>query len=225
MSTYVAGLSYEDTLISEYQDAAKRAAMAEDEIDATVLESGELNFGDGYTSLLLEYLQRQYADWTRRHVRQTKAQEELFKNICIVQLEIRDATQAGRSTKDAMKTLQDLMDSANIKPKQQTDNSLVEQNTFGTLIQRWEQEKPIPEPSPEWRDVDNIGQYITVWFQGHLSKMFGFKNDDAAQYEEEVAKYTVEPPYYGDDSLDDVNAPNSEAMFGGVSDGGDTDVS
>lgn len=224
MSKYVVGLSYEDTLIREYKDAAKRAAMAEDEIDATLLEKGELNFGDGYTSQQLEYLQRQYEDWTSRHECQTKVQEELFKNICIVQLEIRDATQAGRSTKDAMKTLQDLMDSANIKPKQQTDNSLVEQNTFGTLIQRWEQEKPIPEPSPEWRDVDNIGKYITVWFQGHLSKMFGFKNDAAAQYEEEVAKYTVEPPYYGDDSLDDVNAPNSEAMFGSVNDDGDADV-
>lgn len=220
MSKYTIGLSYADTLIKEYREAAQRAAMAETEVDGDIIEKAERNFGEGYSTQQLEYLQRQYEDWTSRHECQTKVQEELFKNICIVQLEIRDATQQGRSTKDAMKTLQDLMDSANIKPKQQTDNSLVEQNTFGTLIQKWENEKPIPKPAPEWRDADNIGKYITVWFQGHLSKMFGFKNDAAAQYEEEIAKYTVDPPYYGDEALDDVNVPNAEAMFGG---GGEAD--
>ena len=48
--------------------------------------------------------------------------------------------------------------------------------TFGQLIDKWEQEKPIPEPDEEFKDVDKIGLYIDVFFKGHLSKMMGLKN-------------------------------------------------
>lgn len=103
---------------------------------------------------------------------------------------------------DALKVFQDLLGTANLKPSQNSDNSMVEQNTFGTLIKKWENTRPISEPLPEWQDVDGIRKYITVYFLGHFCKMLGIRNKYSAAYEEEMAKYRVEmPEYEGDDDV------------------------
>ena len=106
-----------------------------------------------------------------------------------------------------MKTFQDLLGSANLKPAQNNDNTLSDTNTFGTLIKKWEDEKPIPEPDAEWRDVDGIIRYISIYFLGHLCKMMHIKNSYSKMYEEEMAKYKVEKPEYEDDD---------EALFDSV---------
>lgn len=163
-----------------------------------------------------QFLEDQYLDWTTRHECNTKAQEEIFKQICYVQLDILKAKKAKESTKDLTKTLQDLLDTANLKPKQTKDNTLAEQNTFGTLIRKWENEKPIPEPDPEWKDVDGIAKYITVYFLGHLCKMMGIKNTYSRMYEEEMSKYKVDKPEYEDD-----DEALFDAVFGGELDDSD----
>ena len=167
-------------------------------------------FGLGYTPEQYIFLQSQYEDWTKRHVCETKAQEELFKNLCIAQLNINIAQQTNGRVAEAMKTFQDLLGSANLKPTQTNDNALADTNTFGTLIKRWESELPIPEPDPEWKDVDGIIRYISIYFLGHLCKMMGIKNSYSKMYEDEMAKYKVEKPEYeGDD----------EALFDAVFNG------
>jgi hypothetical protein len=155
-------------------------------------------FGMGFSEEEYVFLQEQYADWTTRHECKTKAQEELFKALCFAQLNIVNAQKTGNS-KDALKSFQDLLGSSNLKPSQTNDNTLSDQNTFGTLIKKWENEKPIPEPNPEWKDVDGIVRYITVWFLGHLCKMMGIKNSYSRMYEEEMHKYEVEKPEYEED--------------------------
>ena len=68
------------------------------------------------------------------------------------------------------------------------------------MIDKWENEEPIPEPKEEWKDVDGIVKYITVWFFGHLCKMLNIKNSYCRMYEEEIKKLTVERPnLYEDD--------------------------
>ena len=68
-----------------------------------------------------------------------------------------------------------------------------EQVTFGTLIKKFENEKPIPEPLPEWMDADWIRKYVVVWFFGNLCRMMGKENPYQEEYDEEMAKYTVDP--------------------------------
>ena len=153
-------------------------------------------FGPGYTAGQYKYLREQYEDWCLRYDCQSKAQEEIFKTLAIAQLNVQTSQQEGnqKKTTEAIRTLQDLMDTAKIKPKQKDDAALVEQNTFGTLIKKWEDEEPIPEPLDEWKDVDHIKHYITAWFFGHLASMFHLDNDSAHEYEEEIRKNTVERP-------------------------------
>lgn len=154
-------------------------------------------FGNRFSGEELDYLQEQYDEWVDNYDGKSKSQKELFKNLCLIQLKIYN----GDATKDDIKSLQDLMDSGNLKPKQQVENTLADQNTFGTLIQKWENEKPVPEALPEWKDVDGIKKYVNTWFFGHLCKMFNFNNEYAQQYEDELEDYTVEPPRYTDEDL------------------------
>ena len=167
-------------------------------------------FGTGFSDDDYQYLQEQYDDWTTRHECKTKAQEEVFKRICFKQLEILKATRNGENTKDLDYTYQQLLDTANLKPKQTNMDALAEDRTFGQLIKIWENEKPIPEPDDEFKDVDGIGRYISIFFLGHLAKMVGIKNKFSRMYEEEMNKYTVTKPEYEEDT-----EALFDAIFGG----------
>lgn len=48
---------------------------------------------------------------------------------------------------------------------------------MGTLIQKYEETRPLPEIDPELADVDKIGTYIDAFYRGHASKMLGLKID------------------------------------------------
>ena len=201
------GKTYLDTIRNRHNDKI----MNIDDIptpDETAESIGErvskdiiMFFGFGYTDEEYLFLEDQYADWTTRYECKTKAQEELFKSICIAQLTIQRAQRRG-STKevtDAMKTFQDLLGTANLKPSQTNDNAIADQNTFGTLIKKWENERPIASPEPEWQDVDGIHKYIDTYFLGHLCNLVHVKNDYEEQYRKEMEKHTVTPPVYEED--------------------------
>lgn len=151
-------------------------------------------FGSGFSETDYLYLQDQWDDWRARTQVDTKSQETYIKQICFKELEIWRAQKAGTDTDKMIKSLNDLMASANLQPRQNVDNAATDSLTFGELIKKWEDEKPISTPAPEFQDVDNIGKYIRVWFAGHLAKALGLKNAYSQEYEEEMAKYTVEKP-------------------------------
>lgn len=198
-----------DRKILDISDIPTQSQKSEDdEVEALptreISESTVKFFGYGYTPEEFEYLEEQYGDWCARYESKTKAQEELFKNLSIAQLNIQRAQKKGspREVNDAIKTFQDLLGTANIKPNQVNDNALAEQNTFGTLIKRWENEKPISEPEEEWKDVDGIQKYIDTFFLGHLCNLVHVKNDKEEAYRAELERYTVKPPTYeGEETL------------------------
>lgn len=174
----------------------------EEEINenSRTLKQAKKRFGDGYTNSDLLFLESEYQDWIKRYACENKAQELLFKRICFKELEIDKAQRSGKDTKELDKTLQDLMGSMSLKPNQNNSNALTEAKTFGQLIQKWENEKPIPEPEGEFADIDKIGLYIDVFFKGHLSKMMGLKNAFSSLYDRFMSKFTVTRPEYKEDA-------------------------
>ena len=156
-------------------------------------------FGTGFSESDYLYLQDQYDDWKARTQVDTKSQEMYIKQICFKELEIWKAQKAGTDTDKLIRSLNDLMASANLQPRQNVDNAATDSLTFGELIKKWEDERPISTPAPEFQDVDNIGKYIRVWFAGHLAKALGLKNAYSEEYEEEMAKYTVEKPDFNEE--------------------------
>lgn len=174
--------------------------------NARTIKNGKKRFGRGYSNEDLMFLEEEYKDWTTRYTCENKAQEILFKRICCKELEIDKAQKEGKDTKELDKTLQDLMGSLSVKPSQNNSNAFTESKTFGQLIEKWENEKPIPEPDEEFKDVDRIGLYIDVFFKGHLAKMMGLKNGFSSIYEKFMKKYTVSKPEYDEDT-------DSEILF------------
>ena len=168
-------------------------------------------FGRGFSDDDYLYLQDQYDDWKARTQVDSKSQETYIIRICFKLLDIWKAQKSGRDTKDLDKSLNELMAAANLQPKQNVGNSANDTLTFGQMIEKWEMEKPIPEPSPEFKDVDGIRKYITVWFKGALCNALGINNTYNKEYEEEVKKYTVEKPT---EREDDVSGDIYATVFG-----------
>ncbi len=157
-------------------------------------------FGSGFTNEDYLYLQDQYDDWCNRTAVDSKSQQLYVVRICFKQLDIWKAQKAGIDTSKLDASLNDLMNAANLQPRQNVSNAATDSLTFGQLIERWEQEKPIPEPTDEFKDVDGIGKYIRVWFTGWLCKALGLNaNVFTKEYDEEIAKYTVEKPDFTDE--------------------------
>jgi hypothetical protein len=148
-------------------------------------------FGKDFSDEDYKFLESQYRDWVERTKVDTKSQETYVVQICLQLLDIQKDRREGKDVTNKLKALDVLMNAANLQPKQNVNNAATDSLTFGQLIEKWEEEKPIPEPSPEFKDCDGIGHYIRVWFMGHLAKMLGLKNAYSKEYEDEIAKYSV----------------------------------
>lgn len=219
--------TYDDTIREKYDASKDKEAILsiynddDKELDKRVSEGRKL-FGAGFEREDYIFLYNEYMDWTSRHECDTKSKEELIKQICFVQLDLLKANRAGHDTKDLNKTLTTLMDAAKLQPKQNSGDTTAQNQTLGTLIDKWENTRPIPECDEELKDVDNIARYINVFFKGHLSKMMGLKNGFSNMYEKFMKKYTVDKPEYDADEDDEALF---EAVFGDSSvDDGDDDI-
>lgn len=169
-------------------------------------------FGSGFSNEDYLYLQDQYDDWCARTQVDSKSQQTYVAQICLQLLDIYKDRKSNKDVTKKLDALDKLMNSANLQPKQNVSNAATDSLTFGQLIEKWEEEKPIPEPSEEFKDVDGIGKYIRVWFTGWLSKALGLKaNVFTEEYDEEISKYTVTKP----DELEDDGATDIyERLFG-----------
>lgn len=197
------GTTFFDTLLDEAEENEKILDIcqvddspSDDESDFVVTREMVRVWGKGFTPDQYQFLEEEYTDWVTKNVCKTKAQEELFRNIALAQLDVRIARENGGKVTDAQKALQDLMNSANILPKQNSDNILADTQTFGTLLKRYEDTDPIPEPDERWRDVDGIRRYMNTWFRGGLGKALKINNENTTLYEDatrEMERYTVHP--------------------------------
>lgn len=152
-------------------------------------------FGSGFSNEDYLYLQDQYDDWCSRTQVDSKSQQTYVVQICLTLLDIYKDRKSNKDVSKKIDALDKLMNSANLQPKQNVNNAATDSLTFGQMIEKWEMEKPIPEPTEEFKDVDGIGKYIRVWFTGWLSKALGLKaNVFTKEYDEEIAKYTVTKP-------------------------------
>ena len=201
--------NFDTTLLNEEYDNFVDGIPSDATVNMDVEDKVINFFGAGFSEDDYKYLKREYDDWVARHECKTKAQEEVFKRLCFKQLEILKATRKGEDTKDLDATFQKLLETAKLQPRQNSGDTTADTQTFGTLIDKWENTRPLPEIDEELKDVDKIGVYLDVFFRGHLSKMMGLKNGLSNLYSKFIKKYTVDKPEYDNDE-------NSEALFDAV---------
>lgn len=192
------GKTYDDTIIENKKDTITSVdELAEyGDMDAASIKKAVSTWGLGFTPEQYTILNDQFDDWKSRVVIDGKTRETLVRELCIIKLQMNIALKDNNVelyTK-LMKTYQETMKSANIQPKQQDESDKAAEKPIGVMIQMFENERPISEPREEWKDVDGIVRYITIYFLGHLCKMLKIKNRYSEMYEKEMAKYRVEIP-------------------------------
>lgn len=189
----------EEKLISVKEISSSEDGENNEETES--LKETMLFFGEGLGSKEdYKFLQEQYDEWTACYECNVKAQKEIFKRLSLNQWETWKAKKNGEDTKELDKTFQSLLDTAKIQPKQNSSDAFSETQTFGTLLDKWENTRPLPEIDEELKDVDKLAINITVWFKGHLAKMLNMKNRFSKLYDNYIKKYTVEKPTYEEDT-------------------------
>jgi hypothetical protein len=203
----------------KWKDSDFEVASISDEeetkINTKTIKSGKKRFGNGYSNEDYMFLENEYQDWITRYECNTKAQESIFERLSFKKWEINKATKSGQPTKDLDKTYQELLATANIQPRQSGMDSMADAQTLGTLIQKYEETRPLPDIDPELEDVDRIGLYIDSFYRGHACKMLGLKNKFTNLYEKVMSKYTVKPPEYDDETDSEILF---DKIFGSVED-------
>jgi hypothetical protein len=184
-------LDYDDVMVNEEYEDIQKGFLKGFEVTPEMI----LFWGANLKKEDYWFLSEQYAEWNNTYELDSKSLQELVKQICFTQMKIDTKRAMGDNVDKDLDTYQKLLTSCNFKPNQENMMNSAEQATFGTLIKRWENEKPIPKPDPEWKDVDGIMKYVKVWFTGHLAKMMGVETEFTSEYEEEIAKYTVDEGY------------------------------
>lgn len=211
-----AGKSYDDTLIEEgtlWIDSAISVQDA-DEVsqDQTITTKADADpelvdfWGEDYSANFLIRLDKRYKKWTKDQGDLEPGSVSLFKHICILEETIATDSAAGRPVDKNVNTLNSLLGSLNLKPAQKKDDSAsgsIDNAPMGVWIRRFENERPIPDPDPELRDVDKIVHYIQVFFLGHLAKMLGKTTVYSKMYEKEIARLRVEDPTLSGEYEDD----------------------
>lgn len=205
---------------SQFGDDKKVNVVVTEEAKENVklLNKARKRFGNMSDDDLI-FLENEYEDWVGRYECQTKAQEEIFERICFNKLDAAKARREGKPTKDIDKSLQDLLATQNIQPRQNAGSmdAMSDAQTFGTLIQKWENTRPIPEVDDDLKDVDKIGLYIDAFYRGHMSKMLNIPNNFTHIYEKVMDKYTVKKPEY-DQEDEDTNEILFDKIFSNIED-------
>ena len=181
------GESFDDSDELDISKAIIESAKTSEEIKSM--------WGEGLLDSEYKYLNDEYEKLKKNYTtsKDSYTQEILFQDIAFQRLTIRKKRLKGDSVEKELKTLQDLLGSANIKPAQEDANLNNETLTIGTLIKKFENERPIYDPVSDWKSKDWIRKYVCVWFFGNMCKLMGKKNPYEKEYNEEISKYTVTP--------------------------------
>ena len=186
------------------EELANKVTSLVDAEDKNVDEETIKFWGTGYEPEEYQNLNDEYSSWlikTNSGETPDKSLETILKQACKIEIDLQRArTHNGKPNEISAlsRSYLDCLTSAGLKPTQEDNTSIAESNSLGSLIEKWEETDPVPEPSKEFRDVDGIKHYIDIWFKGHLARMYGIQNDSSKAYEAEIAKYKVKPPDDGD---------------------------
>lgn len=202
--------TYDSTIEEdEYEESIKNKEQVTEEEESAarrIIEEGIKTWGVELEANDYRFLDTEFDDWNARCDISGKSRETLVKNLCMVKL-MQNKALANKDNDTYTKlcqTYQKDLQAANLTPKQVEETERANEIPLGVLIKKFEDEDPIPQPIPEFKDWSGIQKVVRVYFIGHLMKMLGLKNKYSKEYEEEMASYlpSVGDKIGSDDSED-----------------------
>lgn len=152
----------------------------EDDESETVADLNKRWSGFSYTDKVI--LEEMYQEMLSTYDSSTPIQRDIYKNICVARHKSNVAISANNAAdfERYRKIISSLMNDAKIKPVQETGFDEGSTATFGQFIERVENERPIPEATGRFKDVDGIRKYIDKWFTKQMQRALDIrsKNDD-----------------------------------------------
>lgn len=230
-ATY-AGKSYDDTLLEagtiwDFSENPVLTQAGKDAVEGGIDPALVKFWGSGLSAEMYYELEQKKEYWVERLKKDYGlttidiGTEALIKQACNLEMDINRDRAQGKNVDKIINAYNTVLGSMCVKPAQKKDedkNSTDGNTPFGVWIKRWEDKRPIPEPDPEFQDVDGVMKYISVWFFGHLCKMLKIKNKYSRMYDEEIAKFRVEHPEYEDEDDEELLYDVLSADKGGEDD-------
>lgn len=183
-------LTWKDSKFEGFQNTSKLPNSTEKEI-MVIDDEVRTYWGRNYNDWEYEYLENEKVKLISSFECPDYGMEMIMRDICFINLDIEklrqeDSNKNQKAITQLIETRSKLMTDANMKPIQSTGSEANEQVTFGTLIKKWENERPIPPPLN-----DELKEYIDTFMVGHLAKMEGLNNELTEKYEKAIAPYTI----------------------------------
>lgn len=137
-----------------------------------------LIWGGNYSVTEFEMLEDFYYKLITNYECNTPIQEALYRNLAKIQLNADRALNNNdiEGFNKLMTLSSKLMTDANIKPNQENSANADSLGTYGLWVKHIENDEPIPKATPEFEDVDNIGNYFQNFLLKQLKKIFGLIN-------------------------------------------------
>lgn len=161
-------LTWEDSMFPDAEDA-------ED-----VAELNKRWSGFSYTDKVI--LENMYQEMLTTYEANTPIQRDIYKNICVARHKSNIAIAKNEVVdfERFRKVISSLMNDAKIKPVQETGFDEGSTASYGQFIEKLENERPIPEATEEFKDVDGIKKYFLKWFTKQMQRALDLrsKNDD-----------------------------------------------
>lgn len=207
--TYDTTIDEEAVMVHQQIQLEKsKSSMLDNEYEVTPEQV--VVWGAGLDSMFYAELDAKYDYWTKDldMDKVDKAMETLIRQICIQQVTLSRDAAAGRPIDKTTKVIDSLIGSLNLKPvqKDKSNKNVIDEATektpFGVWIRRIEDDRPIPEPDDELRDVDSLREYLQTWFLGGLCNMMRIPNEWSDMFDAAMEQYTVEKPEYESDEED-----------------------
>ena len=162
------GASYVDTVIFQRENQIENILsiqQVQDDPDCTVSVETVRLFGIGFLEQEYETLKYEYDDWVAKYGSpEDKRQEELYKSICYLKLQLQKSVQNGDAGVGALaKAYKDYINAATteIEDRRQKKEDSVRLDPLGVWIGEIEKHTPAEfyKEKPLYSDFDGIGRY------------------------------------------------------------------
>lgn len=123
-------------------------------------------WGEGYTESQYVYLENRYNTLTAMANVEFESDAMMLKEICLEELELRIIRTKGGDTSKKLKTIQELMATANIRPTDiKNANSDILNDSYGKWIKTIEDYEPAEyfEDKHLYEDFDGLRKYFLNW--------------------------------------------------------------
>lgn len=165
-------------------------------------------WGRGFTEADYIWVTAEFAKYGFEGDKLSPSMETVIREICLTQLDIRLRREKNQDVDKQIKMLNDLMSSAGIKPTQESGTGNSELDAHARWVKHIEDDRPISEPNPEWKDPDKIRKNIVTYFLHPWARLWNRQKespyyDEAAEFLKEFTVEARETVYLDDKEEDE----------------------